>query len=193
MQSSGDGYAGGNNGGIYKTTNGGSNWVAQTSGTTSTISSIFFIDENTGYAAGASGVILKTTNGGTNWIAQTSGTAINLNSLFFTSSSVGYAAGLNGIIVKTTNGGISFINKTQISESGFNIYPNPSNSKITITAMDELQNETKVSIYNVQGEVILSNTFQNTIEITTSSLSKGIYLVKIQTDKGIETKKLIIE
>jgi hypothetical protein len=34
---------------------------------------------------------------------------------------------------------------------------------------------------------------QNLIEMDVSNLSKGFYLIKIQTKKGIETKKLVIQ
>jgi len=34
---------------------------------------------------------------------------------------------------------------------------------------------------------------QNLIELEVSALAKGFYLVKIQTNKGIETKKLVVQ
>ena len=47
------------------TSNGGTNWSIQASGTTSSLNSIFFINNLTGWAAGSNGIILKTNNGGT--------------------------------------------------------------------------------------------------------------------------------
>jgi hypothetical protein len=63
------GYAiGGNysNGtGILKTTNGGTDWISQTSGITNkSFHTVYFINSSTGFIVGDSGVILKTTNGG---------------------------------------------------------------------------------------------------------------------------------
>ena len=58
------GYAVGDSGRIIKTTDGGTNWIRQTSGTTSTLNSVFFVGRDTGYVAGSNGIILKTTNGG---------------------------------------------------------------------------------------------------------------------------------
>jgi hypothetical protein len=49
---------------MLKTTNGGTNWVALSSGTIWNLYSVYFTDANTGYAVGAVGTILKTTNGG---------------------------------------------------------------------------------------------------------------------------------
>ena len=58
----------GGDGTILKTTNGGTNWVLQTSGTTSGLWSVNFVDQNTGWAVGYGGAILKTTNGGVTFI-----------------------------------------------------------------------------------------------------------------------------
>ena len=78
------GYAVGNSGTILKTTDGGANWVAQTSGTANICSDVHFpVDATTGYAVGSSGTILKTTDGGANWVAQTSGTANSLLGVHF--------------------------------------------------------------------------------------------------------------
>ena len=49
---------------FVKTTNGGSNWVALSSGTYQILNSVYFTDANTGYTVGDVGTILKTTNGG---------------------------------------------------------------------------------------------------------------------------------
>jgi photosystem II stability/assembly factor-like uncharacterized protein len=58
------GYAVGFYGTIMKTSNGGTDWTIQNSGTSNHLSSVFFTDANTGYAVGDLGTILKTTNGG---------------------------------------------------------------------------------------------------------------------------------
>jgi hypothetical protein len=49
---------------IYKTINGGTDWISQTSGTGSPLYSIHFPSMDTGYIVGGNGTILKTSNGG---------------------------------------------------------------------------------------------------------------------------------
>jgi len=83
----------GRDGTILKTTNGGTNWTAQTSGTTNVLNSIYFTDANTGYTVGEIGTILKTINSGTTWTALTSGTTSNLYSIYFKNANIGYAVG----------------------------------------------------------------------------------------------------
>lgn len=74
------------------------------------------------------------------------------------------------------------------------IYPNPTIDKITIDNK-EISKETFISVFDIQGKQLMYNNFQNQsiIEINVSKLTKGVYLVKIQTDKSIETKKLMIQ
>ncbi|MBN8583847.1 MAG: T9SS type A sorting domain-containing protein [Ignavibacteria bacterium] len=58
------GYYCGQNGVIRKTTNGGINWIEQTSPTTQALKTIFCKDTSNIYAAGNNGTIVRTQNGG---------------------------------------------------------------------------------------------------------------------------------
>jgi photosystem II stability/assembly factor-like uncharacterized protein len=100
------------NGRIAKTTNGGTTWVEQTSGTTRALYSIHFADSNNGWAVGDYGTIIRTSDGGSTWSAQTSGTAWPLRGMRFLSSSTGFAFGDSGKILKTTNGGTTWTTQT---------------------------------------------------------------------------------
>jgi photosystem II stability/assembly factor-like uncharacterized protein len=191
------GYVAGETGTILKTTNGGATWVALTSGTTDLLSSIYFTGTNIGYAVGGNdnaGTILKTYDGGTTWKNLPSGTTNHLSSVYFTDVNTGYAAGKLGTILKTINGG-TFIEENKISQSAISIYPNPTSGKFTITNNESLSKETEVSIFNIQGKKVMYKKFQNKelIRLDVSSQPKGIYLLKIQTDNGVVTKKLVIK
>lgn len=61
------GWRGGENGEIFKTTDGGSTWVRQNSGINASIYGIKFFDAQTGWATGAFGALLRTTDGGSTW------------------------------------------------------------------------------------------------------------------------------
>ena len=58
-------------------------WVQQTSGTSSQLWSVFFVNSSTGWATGFNGTILNTVNGGTNWTPHSSGTTEHLFSVYF--------------------------------------------------------------------------------------------------------------
>jgi photosystem II stability/assembly factor-like uncharacterized protein len=58
------GYSAGYSGTIMKSTDGGNSWVNQSSGTSSTLRAVYFVDSLYGFAVGQAGTLLKTTNGG---------------------------------------------------------------------------------------------------------------------------------
>lgn len=179
---------------IDRTTDGGHTWYyTQFPGVDQVLLSVKFPSVNIGYVVGAAGIIFKTTNGGENWARQSSGTSNSLSSVFFTDINTGYIVGGNGMILKTTNGG-TFIDDTKHSESTIKLYPNPASNKIFITNKD-YSKETLVSIVNIQGKQNSYNKIlnENSIEIDLTNLTKGMYFVTIQTDKKIETKKLIVQ
>ncbi|MCD6024274.1 MAG: hypothetical protein K0Q91_1190 [Fibrobacteria bacterium] len=98
-------YTVGTGGTIAKTTNGGDDWVLQTSNTSQTLNGVSFLNAGTGYAVGNAGVILKTVDGGANWVAQASNTSQNLLAVQILSNDTVYVTGASGVILKTVNGG----------------------------------------------------------------------------------------
>jgi photosystem II stability/assembly factor-like uncharacterized protein len=97
--------------GIYKTTDGGTNWVRQDLTLTNLRSVHFPANAQTGYAAGIN-LIVKTTNGGVSWVKQDS--THSLSSVHFpVNAQTGYATGgeynsLKGAILRTTDGGATW-------------------------------------------------------------------------------------
>jgi photosystem II stability/assembly factor-like uncharacterized protein len=73
--SANDGFIVGDNGTIFKTTNGGTNWQLQTSPISSSLKDIQFVNNQTGFICGTfpNGSLLKTTNGGSTWKALSIG------------------------------------------------------------------------------------------------------------------------
>ncbi len=66
-------YVCGSNGMIFKSADGGDNWIAHTTQTVQNINAISFYDERRGYAVGDSGLILYTSNGGITNVPDTDG------------------------------------------------------------------------------------------------------------------------
>lgn len=64
------GYAVGDGGVIFATTDGGATWTRQVSGTTSELVTVSFTDHLHGHVGGANGTLLATTDGGRIWTAQ---------------------------------------------------------------------------------------------------------------------------
>ena len=81
-------------------------------------------------------------------------------------------------------------------ENQFSLYPNPNKGSFTIE-FKELANSFSVEVYDVTGKTIYENNYEqssNLIQvINLDNPSSGIYFVNIKSDKGMVTKKLIIE
>ena len=72
------------------------------------------------------------------------------------------------------------------------IFPNPSKDKVSIVS--EGEKVVSVSIVDVQGKIIQKiriNSLKKEIDI--SSLDKGIYLLRMETEKGTVVKKMVKE
>ena len=115
--------------------------------------------------------------------------------MYFTYAKTGYIGGDAGAILKTTDGGVAGVEETVPSLKAFALYPNPANNRITINGCRKMLVETMISIFTITGKLVFQDTVknQNQVELNVSTLTKGIYLVKIQTKDGIEVKKLVIE
>ncbi len=123
-------------------------------------------------------------------------------------------SGPNGILGDTIN------NKVFISDSGtknlriisdavlsseinqfrnieIKVYPNPSRKNITINFKNMIQGRLKIKIFNTNGKQVFSEEYSSlqqdfVKEIKAIGFSKGIYLLKIEHEKGGEISKKII-
>jgi len=103
---------------------------------------------------------------------------------------------IDDIIVKaSTGGGTSGINLIAENNS-FDILPNPSTDKFTITSADNLVRTGKIIITNLLGQSVRSiDNCSFPITLERNDLQNGIYFVQISTQQNqlIVTKKLIME
>jgi hypothetical protein len=83
----------------------------------------------------------------------------------------------------------------EVSNSPFNISPNPAKEKIFISSNQSLE-KAKLRIFNPIGNIVLGrNLFfiQSKTEINLPVLPDGIYLLKIESEKNIFSQKVIIQ
>jgi len=81
---------------------------------------------------------------------------------------------------------------SEVGSNNFSIYPNPSNGILYINTYD-LINYT-VEITDMQGKNIYhsSKLFGSQSVVDLSNNSNGIYIVKVKSDKGVSTQKIIL-
>ena len=77
----------------------------------------------------------------------------------------------------------------EVFSSKVSIYPNPANQYINIVSNVDIN---KVDVYNLLGKRVLSSSnLKNNLDV--SSLSKGMYMLKLTSGSSIASKKLIIK
>jgi Leucine-rich repeat (LRR) protein len=84
------------------------------------------------------------------------------------------------------------VNKsTSVTNSELEIYPNPATNLINIISQIEIIN---IKVYNHVGQSVYEAGVNNlNVQINTNNFESGVYIVKIETCKGIETQKFIIK
>lgn len=80
----------------------------------------------------------------------------------------------------------------EIKKSSIKIYPNPIKDEFIIES--EMANDRiELEIYNTLGQIILKDQFFGKKTVHASNLSKGIYLIRLTSDKLQEIKKIVKE
>lgn len=74
--------------------------------------------------------------------------------------------------------------------SSFNVYPNPAKNTVTISTDIEIN---KVEVFSIIGKKVLSVSNVENKTVNVSSLSKGMYILKVTSGNAIATKKIIKE
>ena len=78
----------------------------------------------------------------------------------------------------------------ELDERTASVYPNPTNGTLCI----EAENIEAIGIFNLLGEKIYeASTTGNRIEYDFSPHGSGVYLIRIQTDKGLTTKRVVVK
>ena len=81
------------------------------------------------------------------------------------------------------------LNITSFEENKINIYPNPVSDVLYFEITDTIIE--KIIIFDLSGRKILEQNQVNNLQV--SDLQKGNYILKIVSDKGIQTEKIIVK
>ncbi len=177
-------------GGLYKSTNNGSNWIDISNGISNFEVTSLTTFDSTLFVGNLDGVYLSSDTGGT-WTDVSNGLPIqkSISSLAVCGPYV-FLGDSEGVWRRPISEMVSI--KENHDFLNLNIFPNPSNGKFKITNTNNIKN---IEIQNILGKVIYCSTlnnFQTTTEIDLSTVSKGIYFVKLDNGEQIMTEKIII-
>jgi photosystem II stability/assembly factor-like uncharacterized protein len=98
------GYAVGDSGKVYKSSDNGNTWEQKQSGITSKLNSVCVITSSIAIAVGNNGIIIKTTDAGNSWNVQQSGTSENLTKIIFNKPiNKCWISGEQGLLLNSSN------------------------------------------------------------------------------------------
>src|SRR5690606_23195323 len=87
------------------------------------------------------------------------------------------------------NQGLS-IEDVEVLKNQIHVYPNPVFNDLHIS-LPLSEKQVQVTLYNILGKKVLERNLLKSSKINVSFLAKGVYLLKIETQNGTITKKLI--
>jgi ELWxxDGT repeat protein len=73
------------------------------------------------------------------------------------------------------------------ARADFNVYPNPTNSNVTISGTETIE---QIVIYNAAGQVVQTETHAT---FSVENLPAGVYILRVQTEEGISGVRLVKE
>jgi photosystem II stability/assembly factor-like uncharacterized protein len=198
--------AAGTGGRIYKSTDLGLTWQQKTSGTTSTLRSIYFHSPDSGVAVGDNGTVRLTTNGGETWYTNSAFNsppgrnyrAVSLvyrnNKTFCAASDSVFFVSEEPVFVSVEQTSSEIPQNYLLSQN----YPNPFNPETRISF--SLPNSSYVSlvVYDITGKEIRTLVSENLragvyeYEWNGIDLPSGVYFYRLQTAQFTYTKKMIL-
>ena len=131
------------------------------------------------------------------WIVSANGSNSNVpNWILSTSSSKVYPtefSGWEGIkdVYGALNPSAESLSVNEVLEAAFSIYPNPASEVVHIESGD--YEISSVELFDVVGQKISEEKDLTNNQLNVSSLSKGVYIVKINTEAGSLNKRIVIE
>jgi hypothetical protein len=192
---------------VLATTNGGTTWKVQNTGTSSPLRSVWFAEGSSGkigWAIGGGGfypddygVIVTTTDGGGSWTTQPSNAGNELHAVFFSDVKTGWIVGGYGTVLKTTNGGVTSVESSETERIeprshllGQN-YPNPFNPSTTISYDVPRTGMITIRIFDLLGRLVKTllndekspGTYSiawNGLDDRGSHLSSGMYFYELK-------------
>jgi hypothetical protein len=84
----------------------------------------------------------------------------------------------------------------EIKTNLLNVYKLNAHNFITIEGLANQSSQTRLRLYDFLGKELVSKTFLNNIntqKISTQGLTSGIYIVKLESENNVITKKLFIK
>ena len=195
---------------VYRTTNGGTDWLEITTPDTSSYSynNVYSINSDIVYVVGIRSItdtlkalILRSSDAGTTWDKQLFEINGSLNGVHFVNENIGWVVGDSGTILHTTNGGVTFIDNEPTQPTDFLLsqnYPNPFNPGTTISWQSPVGSQQTLKVFDVLGNevVTLVDEYKPAgryeVEFNSEKLSSGVYFYQLRAGEFKSVKKMLL-
>lgn len=188
-----NGYIGGSNDTVLRTTDGGTTWTAVSNGDAG--GGVAFVSEAVGWAVSEAGQIHHTADAGATWQPQPSGTASNLSRVHFADASHGWAVGDFGTVVAFSSTVSADTGRPVGASPGLEVFPSPASRFVHARAAAEAG--AVLSVHDVLGRPLLTRELgggQGTagIRLDTSAFPPGLYTVRLQAREARVTRRFVV-
>lgn len=100
-------------------------------------------------------------------------------------------------VIRLNLGVISPTDEIKLAENVFNVFPNPANQFIEAQMDFEENTDATIILATIDGKILsikeIENSLKNTERINVRNMPNGTYLLKLQTNKGSSTHKVIVQ
>lgn len=145
------------------------------------------------------GIYSTTYTGSNTWIASSGSTTIpsgadvtldaNPATNGYVLLDVGFETQANSTFLAIVQSPCSLGTNIVENTNAISVFPNPIVTNLNIQAKSKIN---KVDIYDANTKIIYSNSFENElVTIDFQNLPQGLYLIKVDTEDGIYTQKII--
>ena len=139
------------------------------------------------FAAGAGTTLNSTFFPGINGAGENDTSWIQAPDCGITSPSTLASIGQTDEYVMNVVGNVLSVEEFSL-ENSVSIYPNPTNDIITVDVANAI-NVNSLEIFNIVGKRVMKTNTAGTVDL--SDLNAGVYMLRVQTDEGVVTKKVI--
>jgi archaellum component FlaG (FlaF/FlaG flagellin family) len=83
-----------------------------------------------------------------------------------------------------------------ITASTFDVYPNPATDVVTVELSEVGSVDAQIEVLDIKGQVVSSEVMsagQASVQVNTSALASGIYTVRVMSENGVATERVVIK
>ena len=182
--------------GVWASDDYGWNWQAANLGMNSVyVNNVYAIDNQRIVAGTRGDGIFYSGNNGNSWTLESNGLGNWYAYAFAKDNTYLYASTIGGGVFKSLLSNYVSVDKV-LDNNLLSVFPNPTKGIINVEFDNEQQGQIQLSVFDINGKQVyqsISEALMLNEQINLGNFSSGIYFVKISTEKGSVSKRVVVE